>query len=128
VDVAEVAKEEMLHLALASNTLYALGKPPTLYGQTFIPEFPSNILYTKIKMSLRDGRRENIQTFVDVCASTSTFIGQVLTTCSQIEAPSDTLEDPTYANVLPDYKSIGKFYEAIKTRSISSFFALVARC
>ena len=68
MDVAEVFKEEMLHLALAGNTLYALGKPPTLYGQTFIPTFPRNILYTKIKMNLRDGRQDNIQTFVDVCA------------------------------------------------------------
>ena len=56
----------MLHLALVSNTLYAIGKTPTLYDEKYIPTFPSNILYTSIKMNLRDGRRENIETFVDV--------------------------------------------------------------
>lgn len=56
----------MLHLALASNTLYSVGRSPTLYSQATIPVFPSNILYTKIQMDLRDGRQDNIQTFVDV--------------------------------------------------------------
>ncbi|KAF8813149.1 hypothetical protein BYT27DRAFT_7158652 [Phlegmacium glaucopus] len=94
--IMEVCKEEMLHLALAGNTLYALGKIPTLYGQTFIPKFPEDILYTKIKMSLRDGRQENIQTFVD------------------IEAPSAPVKPKLPA--IPEYKSIGEFYQAIQTQ------------
>ena len=68
LNIAEVAKEEMLHLALAGNTLYALGKNPILYDEKYIPKFPEDILYTKIEMNLRDGRREHIKTFVDVRA------------------------------------------------------------
>ena len=81
LNVAEVCQEEMLHLALASNTLYALGKNPILYDERYIPTFPSNILYTPIEMNLREGSRKNIETFVKVRTLLRHLSDRVISTC-----------------------------------------------
>ncbi|PIL22475.1 hypothetical protein GSI_15163 [Ganoderma sinense ZZ0214-1] len=52
-NILAVAEQEMLHLALAGNMLRALDGKQLLYDESFMPKYPSQILYDKIDMELR---------------------------------------------------------------------------
>lgn len=56
----------MLHLALAGNILRALGGTQLLYNKSFMPEYPSQILFDKIDMELRSADKKNLECFLKV--------------------------------------------------------------
>ena len=56
----------MLHLALAGNMLAALGGSQPLYDKSFIPTYPSEILFDQIDMALRPANKENLECFLKV--------------------------------------------------------------
>lgn len=56
----------MLHLALAGNILCALGGTQPLYDESFIPKYPSCILFDKIEMELRPADKRNLECFLKV--------------------------------------------------------------
>jgi len=93
-DFILIAKQEMLHLGLAGNMLRSIGGRPQIYGEGFTPEYPSYIFYEKrVKMEMKPATKEHIQTFVD------------------LEAPTPQMMANFAANLLPDYHTIGEFYE-----------------
>lgn len=56
----------MLHLALAGNMLCALDGRQLLYSQAFMPTYPSEILFDKIRMQLAPANKENLECFLKV--------------------------------------------------------------
>jgi len=104
--IITIAIDEMLHLALSGNILTAIGGSPKLYdpgNPSLIPQYPNKLFYQdKVDLSLRAATKPNTDTFV------------------QVEAPYPPRREPYPAppNPLPDYHSIGEFYEAVKTNLI----------
>jgi len=103
--IRTVSIDEMLHLALSGNILTAIGGSPKLYdtgNPSLIPQFPSKLFYEDaVDLSLRAATKPNIETFV------------------LVEKPYPPYEPyPGPPNPLPDYRSIGEFYEAVKTNII----------
>jgi len=89
----------MLHLGLAGNVFCAIGGAPKVYGEKYTPIFPVNIFYEdKVKLELKPATKENIHTFV------------------KLEEPIPEFKFFALdANILPEYHSIGEFYEATLT-------------
>ena len=56
----------MLHLALAENMLRALAGKQLLYDESFMPTYPSQILYDEINMELRPADKKNLDCFLKV--------------------------------------------------------------
>ncbi len=65
---SDVVEQEMLHLALAGNMLRALGGTQLLYDKSFLPTYPSQILFEQIDMKLQPANKENLECFLKVCA------------------------------------------------------------
>lgn len=59
-----VAEQEMLHLSLAGNMLRALNGTQKLYEHSFMPVYPSKILYDKVDMKLQPANKENLDCFL----------------------------------------------------------------
>ncbi|KAG8708888.1 hypothetical protein FRC08_018655 [Ceratobasidium sp. 394] len=91
-----VVKQEMLHLGLAGNLLCATRGHPKLYGPKYTPEYPCEIFYEPTELHLRPPNKDAINSFI------------------QLESPFP-VPDHVRTNVLPDYRSIGQFYEALVT-------------
>ena len=64
--LAAVAEQEMLHLALAGNMLRALNGTQPLYDKTFMPVYPSKILFDQIDMELRPADKKSLECFLKV--------------------------------------------------------------
>jgi len=89
-----VVIEEMLHLALAGNTLTAVGGTPKLYDPKIIPAYPTPMLgrVPELTLHLRQMTKENLGTFI------------------QLELPESAGGKPE-----PDlYQTLGQFYQAIE--------------
>ena len=56
----------MLHLALAGNMLRALDGKQPLYNKSFMPIYPSKILFNEIDMELRPADKKNLECFLKV--------------------------------------------------------------
>ena len=56
----------MLHLALAGNMLRALNGTQRLYDKSFMPAYPSKILFDEIDMGLRPADKKNLECFLKV--------------------------------------------------------------
>jgi len=90
-----VVRQEMLHLGLAGNILCSIGGTPKVYGPEFTPKYPVDIFYDdRVKLELKAAHKDHVQTFVE------------------LEAPVQVVKVGVLANILPDYHSIGDFYEA----------------
>jgi hypothetical protein len=65
---ADVVNEEMLHLALAGNTLRAIGGAPRLYDPTIVPQYPGPMLgrTPELILQLRPMTKDNLETFIEV--------------------------------------------------------------
>lgn len=68
---SDVVIEEMLHLALAGNTLLAVGGTPKLYDPKIIPAYPTPMLgrVPELILHLRQMTKENLNTFIQVCSN-----------------------------------------------------------
>ncbi|KAG8741249.1 hypothetical protein FRC10_003129 [Ceratobasidium sp. 414] len=95
-----VVKQEMLHLGLAGNLLCATRGQPKLYGPKYTPEYPCEIFYEPITLHLRPPNKDAIASFVRSHTS------------MELESPF-AIPGHQRTNVLPDYHSIGQFYEAV---------------
>jgi hypothetical protein len=67
-----VVRQEMLHMALSGNILCAIGGTPKVYGQDYMPTYPSEIFYDEIQMNLAPATKHNINTFVEVSTALQT--------------------------------------------------------
>ncbi|KAG8700174.1 hypothetical protein FRC11_013156 [Ceratobasidium sp. 423] len=95
-DISTIVKQEMLHLALVGNILTSVYGRPRLYGDPYVPTFPSEILYEGVPMELAPATQEQIQNF------------------AQLEQP--TTPPPHVPFIfLSEYKSIGQFYGGLKS-------------
>ncbi|KAG8812499.1 hypothetical protein FRC19_003093 [Serendipita sp. 401] len=94
-DIMHVVKEEMLHLALAGNTLCSIGGKPRLYCDDIVPEYPRDMLYRKIPLSLNSASKETIGKFMEL---------------ERPEPPMFALKSNAEFDT---YNSIGAFYDAI---------------
>ncbi|CAE6511862.1 unnamed protein product [Rhizoctonia solani] len=93
-----VLKQEMLHLSLAGNLLCAIGGNPVLYHQEYTPKYPCEIFYEPIKLQLQPPHKESIKTFIK----------------ASLEKPElSPMPYPAPGNPLPDYNSIGAFYQSL---------------
>jgi len=92
--ILAVSRDEMLHQGFVGNMISALGGTPRLYEYT--PQFPRKLFYTELALDLKPASKDTIQLFVKVEAPEPT----------QIFLQQDTL--------LPNYGSIGKFYEGLE--------------
>ncbi|KAF9070234.1 ferritin-like-domain-containing protein [Rhodocollybia butyracea] len=94
--IISVVKQEMLHLGLSGNVLRAVGGTPRLYGETYTPIYPVGIFYEeRVKMELKPATRSNVATFAD------------------LEAPLEVPKFGVFRGILPEYHSIGEFYQAL---------------
>ena len=59
-----MAREEMLHFALAGNILCAIGGTPKVYGVNYTPKYPIQIFNDNVQLDLRATTKENLETFV----------------------------------------------------------------
>ncbi|HVV83048.1 MAG TPA: ferritin-like protein [Kofleriaceae bacterium] len=110
--VASVAREEMLHLAIAANVLNAIGGAPVLDKPGFIPVFPGPLPLGIGDLTVH---------------LTKLTRGQVFDTFMAIEQPETRLALPVKEARLapllalhaappapaPDFATIGQFYQAI---------------
>ncbi|KAG8908748.1 hypothetical protein FRB99_002986 [Tulasnella sp. 403] len=93
--VISVVKQEMLHLALAGNMLCSIGGTPRVYGDAYTPKYPALIFYDKLELNLQPATEEVLETFMRV---------------EQPELAKKVLD----GHLLPDYDSIGAFYQHTK--------------
>lgn len=61
--VLAVVRQEMLHLALAGNTLCAIGGKPKVYGTGYTPSYPAKMFYEGIELKLMPAIKNTILTF-----------------------------------------------------------------
>nr|VWO96715.1 Uncharacterized protein [Ganoderma boninense] len=100
-NILAVAEQEMLHLALAGNMLRALDGKQLLYDESFMPKYPSHILYDKIDMELRPADKKNLDCFLKIEAPF-------------MPAPVLGGEPEPFDTLLPSYNSIGEFYKELQ--------------
>jgi Ferritin-like len=95
----DIAREEMLHMAIAANVLNALGGRPIIGGPDFIPLYPA-----KLPMSIGAG----LVVGLEPCS-----IALIRSIFMTIEAPEFPLQFPTAAEVEIEFSTIGAFYRAV---------------
>lgn len=98
--IQSVVIEEMLHIALASNVLNALGGSPVLDRPDVIPRYPGTL-----PGSIESGL------VVGLAPLSISLVGDVF---MQIEEPDDPLEFPVEFAAAEDSVTIGEFYQRIK--------------
>lgn len=96
--VQSVVVEEMLHMALSSNVLNALGGSPQLDRPDFVPTYPG---------ALPGGVQS------DLTVDLAPFSMAQLDTLLAIEEPEDPLDIRVAADAEADLITIGEFYTAI---------------
>ncbi|KAG8856460.1 hypothetical protein FRB96_006426 [Tulasnella sp. 330] len=90
-----VVRQEMLHLGLAGNILCAIGGTPKVYGPEYTPKYPVHIFYEdRVQLELKAATKDHVKTFMD------------------LEAPIVPTMMRVMGNILPEYHSIGEFYES----------------
>jgi len=93
--ILKIVKQEMLHLSLAGNILCATGGQPRLYGALYTPEYECNLFYDDAaELHLLPASKAAMNIY------------------AQVEAPYVQPDRPR-ANILPGYRSIGQFYDAV---------------
>ena len=98
--IQEIVIEEMLHMAIASNILIAIGGSPSINGSDFVPSYPG-----PLPMNIGD-LEVGIEAF---------SIGLVKNTFMAIEEPENPIPIKTVdALGAEEYATIGQFYDAIK--------------
>jgi len=117
--IGSVVREEMLHMAIASNLMNAIGGRPDIDNPRFIPAYPGP-LPMGVRSSLTVGlskltRRLAYDVFMD------------------IEEPENPIEVPVVPSLgaaktadTPEYATIGAFYAAIKQKLIDVGPAVIA--
>ena len=90
-----VVIEEMLHLALASNLLVAVGGQPKLYHQDVVPKYPGPVPHH------REGFTLNLE---------RASVDYIRNTCMAIEYP----EEPGAIPEDDNFDTIGQFYQALE--------------
>ncbi|KAG8908754.1 hypothetical protein FRB99_002992 [Tulasnella sp. 403] len=96
--IINVVKQEMLHLGLSGNILCSIGGTPRVFGDAYTPTYPATIFYEdQVQLDLKPATTEVLETFM------------------RVEQP-ELLEVVMLArgNILPDYNSIGAFYQHTK--------------
>jgi hypothetical protein len=103
--IRTIVVEEMLHMAIASNILIAIGGHPEINTKAFVPAYPG-----PLPMSIGDGLIVGIEAF---------SIPLVQDVFMAIEQPED--EVPVHPpslfaeeHVEPEFATIGEFYDSIK--------------
>jgi len=99
----DMAKEEMLHMAIVANVLNALGGSPQIGGESFTPQYPS-VLPMGIQSSLKVGLRKFS---IELCRDV--FM--------KIEEPETPIMFPFSVGV-PVFATIGEFYLALIAKII----------
>jgi len=99
-----VVVQEMLHLALSGNLLCALDGTTELYDFQIIPQFPGTILYEKVEMNLNRADQANLTDFKEIEQPVDPNQFRVSALNALASSPG----------VLPEYRSIGEFYENLK--------------
>ncbi len=95
--ILDIAREEMLHMAIVCNLLTALGSKANIAGADFVPKYPSS-LPMGIQGSLQVGLAKfSLELVRDV------FM--------KIEEPEKPLQFPMAAG--PTFSTIGAFYQAL---------------
>jgi Ferritin-like len=98
--IRSVAREEMLHMAIACNLLIALGGAPAIDKKDFIPVYPG-----PLPMHIGEGL------IVPLAKATVELVQNVFMV---IEAPEDPI--PCDAAIEQDYATIGQFYRALEKK------------
>ncbi len=98
--IRSVVREEMLHMAIVSNLLIALGGAPAINKKEFIPIYPG-----PLPMNIGDGL------IVTLAKATVELIRDVFMV---IEAPEDAIN--LDAAIGDDYATIGQFYRALEKK------------
>lgn len=88
-----VVIQEMLHLCLAGNLMRACKFEPILWNERYTPKYPCEIFYDPVELHLAPPCRDTIEMFV------------------KVEEPFERITFPR-GNVMPDYGTIGEFYES----------------
>ncbi len=106
-----VVVEEMLHMSLACNVLNAIGGHPVINQQSFIPTYPG-------PLPMGIGSEPGKPFDVPLKKLSKELIREVFMV---IEEPEDPLHFKTKvfaisAEAMPQYKTIGQFYESIKNK------------
>jgi rubrerythrin len=100
--IVNIATEEMLHMAIVTNVLNAIGGSPEIDRADFVPTYPG-VLPMNIGSSVEVGLKRFSKALVH-----DTFM--------KIEEPENPLEFPTAAltdELLPSFATIGAFYLAV---------------
>ena len=103
--IHSVVIEEMLHMSIAANVLNALGGTPLINVPGFIPEFPG-----PLPMGIGDGLVVGLERY------STTVVENVF---MEIEEPEDPINFPDAALEsmgLPDFGTIGEFYQALQKK------------
>ncbi len=103
--IHSIVIEEMMHMTIAANILNALGGKPDINHPAFVPNYP-----TPLPMGIGTG-------LIVTLAKYSR--DQVKNVFMEIEEPENPISFPvnTVLNVsVPDYHTIGEFYEALKEK------------
>ena len=78
----------MLRLALAGNMLRAIGGTQALYDKCFIPAYPDEIFYDKVKMKLGPADRRTLGSLVEVIDHSRCIISSDLTCSHRSSGPT----------------------------------------
>ncbi|TFK70432.1 hypothetical protein BDN72DRAFT_896439 [Pluteus cervinus] len=96
--ISTIFKQEMLHLSLAGNILCSIGGTPITLEHA--PEFPTSLFYDGVPLDLDPATKETIKVFVEVERP-------------EWDPASLSVSDDPKIAVLPDYGSIGEFYQQV---------------
>jgi len=107
IEIAHILRsvliEEMLHMAIAANTLNAIGGEPRINTPAFIPTYPG-----PLPMNIGDGLQVGLEPL------SLELLQKVF---MRIEEPENPIDFPIKAAVAldagPEYATIGEFYQAI---------------
>lgn len=103
--IHSIVIEEMMHMTIACNILNAIGGSPSINDPSFVPEYPS-----QLPMGIGDGLVVNL---------TGYSVDQVTNTFMEIEEPEHPIDFPKNVEaILPEFHTIGEFYEALKDKII----------
>jgi hypothetical protein len=105
-DVADIIRsvviEEMLHLTITGNLMLALGGKPVLNKPGFVPDYPG-----KLPMGIGD----HLQVRLRKCS-----VDQVRDVYMKIEEPEQPIDIPVLAAALPEFDTIGAFYQVLSQK------------
>jgi hypothetical protein len=103
--IHSIVIEEMMHMTISSNILNSLGGSPDINNPKFVPEYPG-----PLPMGIGDGL------IVGLAKYSKEQVKNVFMEIEEPENPLDLEVKPMLKSAVPEFHTIGEFYDALKQK------------